>query len=208
MAKNTSNLDTAMSDCQPLVFPQMNGGSAAANTNAGRGSARRQQDDAYKAGFAKGLADGMASVQSEINQRLAVLNHAVQFIAKPVDAIDEHVEQELASLAIEIAKQIIRREIKLDSGHVVAVVREAIASLPISSESVNVHLNPEDAAYVKEALSLGESENSCRIIEDPVVSCGGCRISSATSQVDASIEKQVAAISARIFGGERDADGE
>ena len=202
-----SSTDTARDDCQPLVFPQMSSGGAA-NANSGRGSARRQQDDAYKAGFAKGLSDGLASVQNEINQRLAVLNSAVQFIAKPVEAVDEHVEQELASLAIEIAKQIIRREIKLDSGHVVAVVREAIASLPVSSESVTVHLNPEDAAYVKEALSLGDTENSCKIIEDPVVSFGGCRISTSTSQIDATIEKQVAAISARIFGGERDADSD
>ncbi len=206
MAKSTSNTAIINSDCQPLAFPQMEGNAVAANTN--RGSDRRQQEDAYKAGFAKGLSDGMASAQHEVNQRLAMLDEAMRFISNPIEAVDEQVEQELATLAIDIAKQIIRREIKLDSGHVVAVVREAIASLPIASDSVNVHLNPEDAAYVKDALSLGDTGNSCKIIEDPVISIGGCRISSQTSQVDATIEKQVAAISARIFGGERDADSD
>ena len=194
--------------CQPLIFPQMSrtANSAPATGSSARATAKRQQEDAYKAGFAKGLADGMASAQSELNNRISLLNQAMQFIAKPIEAIDEHVEQELAGLAIEIARQIIRREIKLDSGHVVAVVREAIASLPVVSGVVNLHLNPEDAAYVRDALSISEAENSYRIIEDPTITCGGCRITSATSQVDATIEKQVAAISARIFGGERDAD--
>ncbi|MBL1292457.1 MAG: hypothetical protein COB61_001140 [Thiotrichales bacterium] len=195
-------------DCQPWAFPQVNQ-SAGLNANVGLGgkrSEKRQEQDAYKAGFARGLADGMASSQSELNYRLSRLDQACEFISKPMDAIDEHVEQELASLAIEIARQIIRREVKLDSGHVVAVVREAIACLPISTEPMSVHLNPVDASCVKDALSLSESDHSCKIIEDPVVSSGGCRIVSAASQIDATIEKQVAAISARIFGGERDAD--
>lgn len=203
---NASNEDSTA--CQPWAFPQVSQSSGlGANVGvAGRRSDKRQEEDAYKAGFARGLADGMASSQSEINQRLARLDQALLFISIPIDAIDEQVEQELAGLAIEIARQIIRRETKLDSGHVVAVVREAIASLPLGNESMSIHLNPVDASCVKEALSLSETDHSCKIVEDPVISRGGCRIVSATSQIDATIEKQVAAISARIFGGERDAD--
>jgi len=203
---NTLNEDNA--DCQPWAFPQVNRSSnLGANAGvSGKRSDKRQEQDAYKAGFARGLADGMASSQSELNHRLSRLDEAILFISKPIDAVEEHVEQELAGLAIEIARQILRREIKLDSGHVVAVVREAIASLPISTEPMSVHLNPVDALCVKEALSLSDTDHSYRIIEDPVVSRGGCRIMSATSQIDATMEKQVAAISARIFGGERDAD--
>jgi len=205
---NSSFAGEGDSNCQPWAFPQVSqsSGPTVNVADTARRSEKRQEQDAYKAGFARGLADGMASSQSVLNQRLACLDQALLFLSKPIDAVDGHVEQELAGLAIEIARQIIRREIKIDSGHVVAVVREAITSLPLSSEPMNLHLNPVDAACVKEALLLSESDNSCRIIEDPVISSGGCRISSATSQVDATIEKQIAAISARIFGGERDAD--
>lgn len=209
VVKNMSNiLNEDNADCQPWAFPQVNRSSnLGANAGvSGKRSDKRQEQDAYKAGFARGLADGMASSQSELNHRLSRLDEAILFISKPIDAVEEHVEQELAGLAIEIARQILRREIKLDSGHVVAVVREAIASLPISTEPMSVHLNPVDALCVKEALSLSDTDHSYRIIEDPVVSRGGCRIMSATSQIDATMEKQVAAISARIFGGERDAD--
>ncbi|PCH59458.1 MAG: flagellar assembly protein FliH [Gammaproteobacteria bacterium] len=205
---NANSAGEGDSNCQPWAFPQVSQSSGAPVNVAAtdRRSEKRQEQDAYKAGFARGLADGMASSQSVLNERLACLDQALLFLSKPIDAVDEHVEQELAALAIEIARQIIRREIKVDSGHVVAVVREAIASLPLSSEPMSLHLSPADAACVKEALLLSESGDGCKIIEDPVVASGGCRISSATSQVDATIEKQIAAISARIFGGERDAD--
>ncbi len=207
---NAANEDKV--DCQPWAFPQVSQtpslsvNSDASGQRSGQRSDRRQEQDAYKAGFARGLADGMASSQSELNQRLACLDQALLFLSTPMEAIDEHVEQALASLAIEIARQIIRREIKMDSSHVVAVVREAIASLPVTTEPMRIHLNPVDALCVKEAFLLSEADHSCRIVEDPVVSIGGCRIVSATSQIDATIEKQVATISARIFGGERDAD--
>ncbi len=207
---NVANEDTV--DCQPWAFPQVSQTpSPSVNTGtsdrrSGQRSDRRQEQDAYKAGFARGLADGMASSQSELNQRLTCLDQALSFLSTPMEAIDEHVEQELVNLAIEVARQIIRREIKLDSGHVVAVVREAIASLPITTEPRRIHLNPIDASCVKEALLLSEADHSCSIIEDPVISSGGCRIVSGPSQIDATIEKQVATISARIFGGERDAD--
>ncbi len=205
---NADTVDDNAKSYRPWAFPQVRSSSVATPNIVGSGkrSEKRQEQDAYKVGFARGLADGLASSQSELNRRLVLLDQALQFLSKPMDAMDEHVEQELAALAIEIARQIIRREIKLDCGHVVAVVREAIASLPMSTESISIHLNPADASCVKEALLLSEADNNCRIVEDPVISSGGCRIVSATSQVDATIEKQIAAISARIFGGERDAD--
>ena len=211
--KNTSSKGDVkeQGDYQLWAFPKVSGagGATAARTHndsADNRSDKRKEEEAYRAGFARGRADGMSAAQEEIRRRVNRLDQIIDFLSLPMQALDSHVEQELAGLAIDIARQIVRREIKLDSGHVVAVVREAIAALPLSSEMLSIHLHPEDAITVREALSLSESEQRCRVVEDPVIGRGGCRISSSTSQVDATIEQQIAAISARIFGGERDAD--
>ncbi|MBT8143492.1 MAG: flagellar assembly protein FliH, partial [Gammaproteobacteria bacterium] len=44
------------------------------------------------------------------------------------------------------------------------------------------------------------------IVEDPVITRGGCRISSASSQVDATVETRLARVINSILGDDRDSD--
>jgi len=55
-------------------------------------------------------------------------------------------------------------------------VREALAILPVASRNVRVVLNPEDAALVRQVYALSDSELTWKIVEDPVVARGGCRV--------------------------------
>ncbi|MGB1702877.1 MAG: FliH/SctL family protein, partial [Cycloclasticus sp.] len=72
-------------------------------------------------------------------------------------------------------KQLIRRELKAGAGQVVGVVQEALTALPSSSQNIKLFLHPEDAELVKSALSL-EDEARWEVVEDPVVTRGGCRV--------------------------------
>lgn len=160
-------------------------------------------EEAHKQGFEAGLKKG----QQEILGRVQLLNRLMDKLAKPFEQLDEQVEQELVSLSIAIIKQMVRRELKSDPGQIVAVVREAMTSLPVSSRNVQLFLNPDDAKLIREALSLGSDEKKWEIVEDPLLSRGGCKVLSQQSQIDASVEKRVAQIVTSVFGGERGTDG-
>lgn len=154
----------------------------------------------YQEGLKKGLQAGKAQIQEKVNQLARVMTS----LAEPLNELDERVENELVALAIQIAKQLIRRELKADSGQVVAVAKEAIAALPSSSQNIELYLHPEDAALVTSALSLdGASEDRWRIIQDPVITRGGCRVKTDASTIDATIENRLAAIIAKALGDER-----
>jgi flagellar assembly protein FliH len=71
---------------------------------------------------------------------------------------------------------------------------------------VRLALNPEDAAMVREVLSLHEGDQAIRIVEDPVQSRGGCRILTETSQIDATVESRLNAVIANTLGGLRRSD--
>ncbi|MFA7388767.1 MAG: FliH/SctL family protein, partial [Thiohalobacteraceae bacterium] len=116
--------------------------------------------------------------------------------------------QELVHLALAVAQQLVRRELKADPGQVLAAVRETMAALPLAARNVRLHLHPEDAALVREALSLQDNERGWKIAEDPVLTRGGCKISSDTSQIDASVERRLQQAIANVLGGERDSDAE
>ncbi len=163
-------------------------------------------DEGYKEGFSQGLVDG----QAEINQRCNYLESIMNFLVKPLEKIDEQVNQQLFQLSMSVAGHIIRREIRTDPGQVIAVVRAAMNALPVAERDVKVYLHPEDVLLVREALSISEDEitdtRPWRIIEDPVLTRGGCRVRSENSTIDATIEARLNRVIATLLGGERGED--
>lgn len=169
------------------------------------------QKAAHQEGYEAGHKEGLAAGQKEIRAAAQRLGQIIHAFSEPLEDVDARVEQELVALALAISRQIIRRELKTDPGQVIAVVREALAALPAASRRVTVTLHPEDAALVRESLLTAAGEEaSWRIVEDPLLTRGGCRIQAEHSQVDASVEHRIAAIVAQLIGGERrdDSDSE
>jgi len=133
-------------------------------------------------------------------QRLAGMFHD---LAKPFEVLDTEVEQELLTLAMALARHIVRRELKADPTQVIGIIREAIGALPAAAREVRVHLHPEDAAVVREHLAPTVNERAWTIVEDPVMARGGCRVTSATSTIDARLETRLGAILSELLGSDR-----
>jgi flagellar assembly protein FliH len=128
-------------------------------------------------------------------------------LARSFEELDAEVERELLTLAMALARQIVRRELKTDPTQIIGIIREAIGVLPVAAREVRVHLHPEDAAVVREHLAPTESERAWAIVEDPVMARGGCQITSATSRIDARLESRVGAILSELLGNERQTMG-
>ncbi len=163
--------------------------------------------EAHKAGFEQGHREGLEAAQKEIAAQMQRFNQIMRALSEPLAAADEQVEQELIALAMAVARQIIRRELQTDPEQVVGVVREAMAELPSSARNIRIFLHPDDASLVREALNTEEDETApWKIVEDMVLTRGGCRIESDTSRVDASVEKRLNTIVAELMGGSRAED--
>lgn len=180
------------------------------------------QKQAYDEAFTQGKADGFqqgydhgyeAGKKQSYEENTALLNkkaeeftHLMEALSDPFKALDEEVENELVKLSTILVAQIIRREIKMDTGQVIAAVREAIKVLPLSSQKISLYLHPEDAELVRSVLALDETSSSWSIVEDPLITRGGCKIDTDVSHVDATIENRLASAIANVFGSERDRD--
>jgi flagellar assembly protein FliH len=102
-----------------------------------------------------------------------------------------------------VARQLVRRELRVDPAQVIAIIRETIALLPAAARDVRVHLHPEDAAVVRERLAEPATERAWRIVEDPVMTRGGCRVTTEHAQIDARLETRINEVIATILGDER-----
>ena len=164
------------------------------------------QKEAYEEGFALGRKQGLAQGATEINAKLDAFDRLITVLDKPFATMDDEVVRSLADLAILIARHLIRRELKIDPGEVVAVVRDTMQHLPVANRNPRIRLHPEDIEIVENALAIGDESRAWRLQPDPLITRGGCIIETDSSRVDASVESRLAAIVSRLFGGERESD--
>jgi flagellar assembly protein FliH len=164
------------------------------------------QRQAYEEGFAQGRQEGHAAGLDELRMQARRLEALMTTLAEPFEALDQQVEQELVALAVAMARHLVRRELKTDPGQIVATVREAMRVLPAGARQIRLHLHPEDAQLLRNGLSLPDDERVWRIVEDPLLTRGGCRVVTEDSQIDASVETRMNAVIAAVLGGEREVD--
>ncbi len=161
------------------------------------------EEEARQTGFDKGHAAGLQDGRREIAVRSKALETVLDALARPVTNLDHRIEEELMALVKAVAQQLIRREINMDSTHIVGVIREGLAALPASAEEVIVHLHPEDANVVRECLQAEDADQGWHIETDPLIERGGCHINTKNSVIDGRLETRLGHVIATMFEDER-----
>ncbi|MEQ1579609.1 MAG: flagellar assembly protein FliH [Steroidobacteraceae bacterium] len=169
---------------------------------------------AWEEAFAEGKEAGLAAARMDIETRRAELerqasrlNSILDLLAQPLKQLDSEMERQLVMLAFTLAKQLVRRELKADPSQVIGIVRDTVALLPIAARNVRVHLHPEDAGLLREKLAETTADRAWSIVEDPVQSRGGCRVTTENSQIDARLETRLGAALSSLLGDERNTEG-
>lgn len=142
------------------------------------------QEAGYAAGHSTGYEAGLAEARAQADQIAALGDN----LRQQLQLLDQEVSESLLAVAIETARQVLRQSLKLRPELLLPVVREAIASLPLHHGHPALFLTPSDAALVRQHLGEQLSHNGWRILEDSSLTCGGCRIESGASEVDATLE--------------------
>ena len=146
----------------------------------------RMHDEAveagHKAGFEHGYEEGTARVRMEAMR----INTLFEQLERAVGEFDQEVGESLVQLALELARQVVRRELKTQPQSLLDVVREALTQLP--HQHVNIHVHPDDAALVRTHLADQVMHAGHRVREDATLTRGGCRLDVSGTQVDATVE--------------------
>ncbi|HIO53744.1 MAG TPA: flagellar assembly protein FliH [Chromatiales bacterium] len=198
-------------DARAWQMPNV-GGAEPVTANGLQGLQKSAYDEAYEegkaAGFEYGHREGLESGRGALTQRLKFLDGLLSTLDTPLADLDDQIENELTTLAIAIAKHLIRRELKIDPAQVVGVVRETVKLLPVTARNICLHLHPSDAELVRELLEVHDTDLGWRIEEDPIVARGGLLVNTDSSFIDASVENRIASVASSLLGGDRSEDKE
>lgn len=151
--------------------------------------------EAQARGYAAGHATAQAEGRAAASQLAERLRGTLDALARPLAAVDAELERVLVAVTLEAARRIAQQELHLDPAKVALVVRDAVASLGSGARKVAVYVNPDDYAALAQALE-GEiqSAEGWRLVADPEVLSGGCRIESEQASVVASLDARAAGL--------------
>lgn len=164
----------------------------------------KASEDGYQFGLKKGLDESF----KETEELQASLSSMVKSLMSPIELVGQEVAEQLELLAVTLAQQLVRREIKSNPGEIIGLIRESLKLLPASSRKIKISIHPEDAILFKEALSINDKDEdlNCTFTDDPMMTRGGCIISSEQSVINATLENRLASLAGAVLSGNRSVD--
>ncbi len=166
------------------------------------------QQEGFEQGYREGFAKGEAEARQRLDEQAGQLKALFDFFESPLQQMNEEVEKQLNLLAVTLAQQLVRREIRAEPGEIIGLIREAIKLLPANSRHIRITLHPDDATLLRNTLSLDSEGDgpAWQLIEDPMITRGGCEIQSDQSVINLTLENRLQALAASVLGGEREED--
>lgn len=150
----------------------------------------------------EGYQQGLQQASDEMAVAMTRWTQAVDRLAAPFQQIDEELELQLVQLTSAIARQVLRREIELNPEMIIGVLREALASLPVSAKDVSVRLHPDDAQLIRER-GLHNDNSDWSLQETPTLQRGDCEIQSPATYIDERVNSRLNKVVAELIGDRR-----
>jgi len=168
------------------------------------------RQEAREAGYQQGLQEGRAQGQQEGRQSTALewqqklddyqssqgretaqqLLGVLQGAERDVQGMQQRMAPDVLQLACDIARQVVRQELRSNPQALLPVVREALDMLSAESKPATVRLNPQDWEQLKGPLKDAFPQPKIEWLADASVAVGDCRVDSAGAQVDGSMERR------------------
>lgn len=152
--------------------------------------------EARQAGYQDGYRNGLAALetykQTQAAQMAAYMSDQVGALAADFHHRLESLEQQLAGriagVALELARQVVRAELKQHPDVVVEVAEQALGALLASARQIVLRLHPEDHAMAQAQLAEMLAARGARLVPDAGIARGGCMVESDIAIVDATVE--------------------
>jgi flagellar assembly protein FliH len=160
------------------------------------------RQEGYQDGYRNGLAALESYKQGQAAQMAAYMNDQIGALAGDfyhrLESLEQQLAGRIAGVALELARQVVRTELRQSPELVVDVAEHALGALLASARQVLIRLNPEDHAMAQAHLSEMLAARGARLVPDAGVLRGGCVVESDIAVVDATVEARWARAAAAL----------
>lgn len=142
--------------------------------------------EGFAAGQAAGRAAGLDEGRAQAAQEKIHLQQIAASFGSAVVQAEQRMAEELLDLALDLAKAMLKSALAVRPELVMPIVGEAVRYLPSLQQPALLFLHPDDASLVKDHMGNELSNAGWRLVEDAHLERGGCRVETASNQIDGS----------------------
>jgi flagellar assembly protein FliH len=146
---------------------------------------------ARQAGYQEGYRDGLVALdnfkRSVLQQNSAQFGALLQQFDEQLAALEFDMAGALARVAASIAQQVVRDELIARPERIARVAQEAVEAVLLSARHIVVQVNPQDLSLVEQGAADAIAARGARLVSDPGIERGGCRVLSDVGTIDARI---------------------
>lgn len=146
----------------------------------------RSEAAAYSRGRADGERAARAGVDEEIASAMALLSDALNSVQLHESRWVSNAEENIAALAVMVARHIVQREVSADPSFVFDVVQSAMAQYPLDQE-ITIRINPADLNACRASLN-DAGRREIRWIGDAAILRGGCLMEGRERIIDGRVD--------------------
>lgn len=141
--------------------------------------------EAYARGMQEGFVVGMAQAREQAQAERTQFLQLMESFKVATEQSDEAIADDLLSLALDLAKAMLKSKLSVDPAAIIPVVVDAIHYLPHVQKPARILVNHEDAHILREYLGEEISSQDWQILEDSSIERGGCLVETGANQIDA-----------------------
>jgi flagellar assembly protein FliH len=153
----------------------------------------RRIEEAQASGYDAGRVDGELAEAARLRTAVAVAEQALDMIRSSEAKWQECVNENIATLAVTVARHIVGRELRTDAASVADLVKRALAEFPID-QPMRVRVNPHDLSLLSlptptggEPVSIAPNRD-VRWLADSRIQPGGCVVEGRERIVDGRVD--------------------
>jgi len=163
------------------------------------------KQEGFDAGYAEGKVLGeqeakeiaLAEAQTALENKIQTMDSLLKSFNAPYEFLEQKVFENLADLALNMAEEVIQKEIsQLSSEWVVKIVNESISALNDTSQPIEIFLHPEDLSLIQTHAAAFSENWNFQPSED--VTAGTCQIKQGFSSVEHDWKNRFASMSVKL----------
>jgi flagellar assembly protein FliH len=160
------------------------------------------EKEAYEKGFSEGERAGRETGEKMVEAVLKQYTQTLEELKGLRRNLLTGSEREVVRLSLEVAKKVVKREVSVDEELILALVKVALSRLADQSV-MTIRVNPKDGQSIlhfRESPGHRDSwHDGIKLVEDPMITRGGCLIETDSGVIDARVEEQFREIEKGFF---------
>lgn len=144
--------------------------------------------EGHQQGYTTGWQEGYAAGQEMAKTEAKRLHELTLAMPTALRTTERELADLLLTLALDIARQVVRQELTVSPQPILALVRELMQSEPSLNGAPRLLVHPDDMSLINQYLADDLQTAGWQLRSDPAITRGGCQVQANSGELDATLE--------------------